>query len=74
MSKAFTLTAHLYTLIHIKCIDMKHRVQLTLDEETFRYLRSLVGRDEAASMSHAVRRIVKEYRRLLRTRRERMQP
>jgi len=51
---------------------MKHRVQLTLDEETFRYLRSLVDSDEAASLSHAVRRIIKEYRRSLRkTRKER---
>ena len=74
MSKAFTLTTHLYTLTHIKCIDMKHRVQLTLDEETYRYLRRLVDSEEAASLSHAVRRIVKEYRRLPRTRRERMQP
>jgi len=43
---------------------MKHRVQVTLDESTFRYLRSLVDSEEAASLSHAVRRIVKEYRRL----------
>jgi Arc/MetJ-type ribon-helix-helix transcriptional regulator len=47
---------------------MKHRVQVTLDESTFRYLRSLVDSEEAASLSHAIRRIVKEYRRLLRAR------
>jgi hypothetical protein len=42
---------------------MKHRVQLTLDEATFRYLRQLVDSQEAASLSHAVRKIVHEYRR-----------
>jgi hypothetical protein len=46
---------------------MKHRVQVTLDESTFRYLRGLVDSEEAASLSHAIRRIVKEYRRLAKT-------
>ncbi len=43
---------------------MKHRLQITLDEATFRYLRRLVESEEAASLSHAIRRIVKEHRRL----------
>jgi len=47
---------------------MKHRVQVTLDEATFRYLKRQVDSGEAASLSHAIRRIVKEYRRLLRAR------
>jgi len=46
---------------------VKHRVQLTLDETTYRYLRRLVDSEEAGSLSHAVRRIVREYRRLLRS-------
>jgi len=50
---------------------MKHRVQLTVDEETFRYLRRLVDSEEAASLSHAVRRIVKEYRKLKRAKESR---
>lgn len=49
---------------------MKYRVQLTLDQETYRYLRRLVQTDEAASLSHAVRRVVKEYRRIVQSRRK----
>jgi len=47
---------------------MKHRVQLTLDNATFEYLRKLVDSGEAASLSHAVRRIVKEHRKLRQSR------
>jgi len=53
---------------------MKHRVQLTLDETTYRYLRRLVDTEEAASLSHAVRRIVREYQRLLKAAKEKPQP
>ena len=49
---------------------MKHRVQVTLDGETYRYLHRLVETGEAASLSHAIRRVVKEHRRMVRTRRE----
>lgn len=45
------------------------RVQLTLEERDLRYLRSLVKSSECASLSHAVRRIIKEYRQLRRDRR-----
>jgi Arc/MetJ-type ribon-helix-helix transcriptional regulator len=37
----------------------KKRVQLTLDEKTVEYLDSLVESGEAASRSHAVRKIIK---------------
>jgi len=46
------------------------RVQLTLDEKDLAYLKRLVESGECASLSHAVRRIIREYRRLLKARRE----
>ena len=40
------------------------RINLTISEKDLAYLRRLVESEEAASLSHAVRKIVKEYRRL----------
>jgi Arc/MetJ-type ribon-helix-helix transcriptional regulator len=37
------------------------RVQITLDEKTLAYLKSLVDSGECASLSHAVRKIVGRY-------------
>ena len=39
------------------------RVQLTLDKETLAYLRDLVESGECASLSHAVRKIVRHHMR-----------
>jgi len=37
------------------------RVQLTLDEKSLAYLKSVVESGECASLSHAVRRIIARY-------------
>jgi len=37
------------------------RVQITLDEKTLAYLRSLVESGECANLSHAIRKIVARY-------------
>ena len=39
------------------------RVQITLDEKTLTYLKSIVESGECASLSHAVRKIVAEHMR-----------
>jgi len=49
------------------------RIQLTIEEKDLAYLKRLVKRGEAASLSHAVRRIIKEYQRLKRNQ-ERARP
>jgi hypothetical protein len=41
------------------------RVNLTISEKDLAYLRCLVKSEEAASLSHAVRKIVKQYRKLM---------
>lgn len=49
------------------------RVQLTLDEKTLKHLRGLVESGECASLSHAVRRIVKRQMREGKERQERQE-
>ncbi|MDI6904028.1 MAG: hypothetical protein QMD13_00830 [Candidatus Bathyarchaeia archaeon] len=39
------------------------RVQLTLDEKSLAYLKSLVESGDAASLSHAVRKIIAKHMR-----------
>ena len=39
------------------------RVQLTLDEKSLAYLKSMVESGECASLSHAIRKIVAKYMR-----------
>jgi len=40
------------------------RINLTISEKDLRYLRVLVKSGEASSVSHAVRKIIREYQRL----------
>jgi len=40
----------------------KWRVQITLDEESLKYLRSLVESGECTSISHATRKIIAKHR------------
>jgi len=49
------------------------RVQLTLDEKGLRYLRRLVSTGECASLSHAIRRIIREYQRMPKAEKTRME-
>jgi Arc/MetJ-type ribon-helix-helix transcriptional regulator len=49
------------------------RVQLTLQEKDLRYLRRLVSTGECASLSHAVRKIIREYQRTPKPEKTRME-
>ena len=40
------------------------KVQITLDEESLKYLRSLVESGECKNVSHATRKIIKEHRKM----------
>jgi hypothetical protein len=53
----------MYAVSYTLCVwAMKNQVQLTLEEGSFRYLRTLVDKEEDASLLHAVRQTIKEYR------------
>lgn len=47
------------------CIRIMHRINLTVNDENFKFLKQMKDSGKAASISHAVRITIQEYRKSL---------